>query len=70
MSERISLVSQMDMLELIAKYAQRYPTNSCDIYTRSTGNLLSKIFIDLIQNVPIRATLEVKGEANESCSAD
>lgn len=61
MSEQVNLISQSDVLDLIANYAEKYPINSCDTYTRSIGNLLSSMAIDMIKNVPIKATLSLKG---------
>lgn len=58
MSKKIPLISQANTLNLIANYAEKYPTNSCDKYTRSVGALLREMMIDILQNVSITAYIE------------
>ncbi len=58
MTKKMPLISQADILNLIAEYAEKYPTNSCDKYTRSVGRLLREMIIDILQNVSVTAYIE------------
>ena len=58
MTKKMPLISQADTLNLIANYAEKYPVNSCDTYTRSVGVLLRNIMIDILQNVSVTAYIE------------
>ena len=62
MPKKIALISQADALNLIAGYAEKYPVNSCDTYTRSVGRLLRAMLIDILQNVSVTAYIEQSGK--------
>ena len=58
MTKKMPLISQSDALNLIANYAEKYPVNSCDKYTRSVGILLREMMIGILQNVSVTAYIE------------
>ena len=62
MTKKMPLISQADTLNLIANYAEKYPVNSCDTYTRSVGMLLRDMMIDILQNVSVTAYIEQSGK--------
>ena len=60
--KKIALISQTDALNHIANYAEKYPVNSCDKYTRSVGILLREMMIDILQNVSVTAYIVQSGK--------
>ena len=56
--KRMALITQTDALTLVAEYAEKFPINAGDTYTRSVGTILRELMIDILNNVPVTAWID------------